>query len=107
MISPVPSDSSQELSAGHGLEGIYTLEMTAHVSGVHTETLLHYYEQGLIQSVTAEASKADLFNDETVHRLRRIEHLRESFGMDLAALKLTLELMDEIDHLRAELRCRR
>jgi len=103
MNPPVPSDSSQDLSAAPEPEGIYTMEMTARVSGLHSETLLYYHEQGLIHSIS-DADGRDRFNDETVHRLRRIEHLRETFGMDFAALKLTLELMDEIDHLRAELR---
>ncbi len=76
----------------------YTLDILAEITGVSTQTILHYQEQGLIR---------EEFDDETVRSLRRIEHLRESCEMDLKALKLLTRLMDEVEQLREELRARR
>ena len=36
--------------------------------------------------------------------MRRIEHLRTVHGLDLAWLKTMFNLLDEVEHLRAELR---
>lgn len=87
-------------------DAAYTLDVVARVSGVSSQTVLHYHEQGLIRSITEDESGGGRFDDETVHRLRRIEYLRSTYGMDLSALKLTLNLMDEVERLRTELRFR-
>lgn len=87
-------------------EATYTLNVVAGVCGVSSHTIVHYHEQGLIRSIADDDSGAECFDDETVRRLRRIEYLRQTYGMDIAALKLTLNLMDEVDRLRSELRSR-
>ena len=87
-------------------DAAYTLDVVASVSGISSRTVLHYHEQGLIRPVTEDESGGGRFDDETVHRLRRIEHLRSTYGMELSALKLTLSLMDEVECLRSELRLR-
>ena len=96
MNTPVPPDP----------DAAYTLDVLASVCGVSSQTVLHYHEQGLIRPAAEDESGSGRFDDETVHRLRRIEHLRSTYGMDLAALKLTLSLMDEVERLRIELRSR-
>ena len=96
-----PHDSLMESDAA-----AYTLDVVAIVSGVSSQTILHYHEQGLIRPVTEDESGGGRFDDETVHRLRRIEHLRSTYGMELSALKLTLSLMDEVERLQGNLRAR-
>lgn len=81
----------------------YTLEIVAELSGVSTKTILHYQEQGLIHP----AAPTGDFDDETIHTLRRIEHLRVTSAANLTGIKLILELLDEVDHLKAALRARR
>jgi len=79
-------------------ETAYTLEMLAEVSGVATRSIVEYQECGLIPPD---------FDDETVRLLRRMEHLRETCGMNLRGLKLMTGLLEELERLRAELRVRR
>ncbi len=79
-------------------ESAYTLEVLAEVSGVATQTIVEYQECGLIHPD---------FDDETVRLVRRLEHLRETCGMNLRGLKLMTNLLDELERLRAELRARR
>lgn len=86
-------------------EACYTLDVVANVCGLSSQTILHYHEQGLLGRAQVEIRGA-CFNDESVRRIRRIEHLRHDYGMDSAAIRLTLELMDELDRLRIELRLR-
>lgn len=76
----------------------YTLEVLAEMTGIAARTLVEYQEHGLIRPQ---------FDDDTVRCLRRIEHLRESCGMNLGGLKLMTRLLQEVDELRHELRLRR
>jgi len=86
-----------------GDQPAYTLDIVAELTGVSTKTILHYQEQGLIHP----AGSAGDFDDETVHTLRRIEHLRLTSEANLTGIKLILELLDEVDRLRTALRARR
>jgi DNA-binding transcriptional MerR regulator len=85
----------------------YTLDIIASACGMDSQTVIHYHEQGLIAPVAQDDSGAALYDDESLHRLRRIEHLRENYALESSALRLTLDLMDEVERLRAELRHRR
>lgn len=76
----------------------YTLEVLAEITGIETTTLIQYQEHGIIRPA---------FDDETIRRLRRAEHLRESCEMNLDGLKLLTHLLEEVEHLREEARRRR
>lgn len=76
----------------------YSLEVLEQITGVSRQSIIHYQEQGLIQPH---------FDDDTVRSIRRIEHLRESYEMNLGGVKLITALLEELDHLRRELRARR
>jgi len=83
----------------------YTLDVLCELVGVSSKTILHYQEHGLI--VPAGGSGARRFDDETLRTLRRIEHLRARYEMNLRSLKLTLGLLQELERLRDDLRARR
>jgi len=80
------------------LQASYTLEILAEITGVSTQTILHYQEHGIIRR------SGPHFDDETVRALRRIEHLRETCEMNLSGLKLLASLLEEVERLRDELR---
>ncbi len=82
-------------------DATYTLDVIASLTGVTSQTVLHYQEQGLISPAAGQ------FDAEALRTLRRIEHLRSTCAVNESGLKLILELMDEIERLRAELRARR
>lgn len=94
-----------DLPGGEPRNGIrYTLEVLAEITGISAKTILHYQEHGLIHPLGGGGS---LFDDEAVRTLHRIEHLRDTCGLNLNGLKLLTDLLDEIEQLRAELRARR
>ena len=80
-------------------DATYQLDIVAELTGISSQTILHYQEQGLIRS-------NDL-DDEAVHTLRRIEHLKQTCEANLSGLKLILDLMNEVEQLKAALRARR
>jgi len=73
----------------------YTLELLAEITGIETTTLIQYQKYGIIRPQ---------FDDETVRRLRRAEHLRETCEMNLDGLKLLTHLLEEVEQLREQLR---
>ena len=48
-------------------QATYSLEMLAEITGVSSQTILHYQEQGLLPPSG--------FDDEALHTLRRIDYL--------------------------------
>ena len=100
MNSPAPPDPARGPLIESDPEVAYTLDLIASMCGLTSETVLHYLEQCLIRPAAVDDS-GERFDDETVHRLRRIEQLRSYYGMEGPALKLSLCLMDEVERLRA------
>ena len=107
MSTPASTDHDHGPVIEPAHSAAYTLDIIASACGVSSQTVIHYHEQGLISPATQDDAGTALYDDESLHRLRRIEHLRENYALESAALRLTLDLMDEVERLRAELRHRR
>lgn len=84
-------------------EAHYSLEVFAELSGIDTATILHYREAGFIQSVP---DQDDIFDQEDLRQLRRIEHLRATCAVNDQGLRLILNLLAEIERLKQEIRRR-
>lgn len=78
----------------------YTTEVCARITGVSTETIVRYREQGLIQPIP----NSNRFDDETLRTVRKLEHLRSTCGVNDTGLKLILSLMNEVESLRETIR---
>ncbi|HXN48088.1 MAG TPA: MerR family transcriptional regulator [Bryobacteraceae bacterium] len=106
MKSPKKTDSTGRPMVKTELEAVYTLEVLCELVGVPSRTVLHYQEHGLISPAGAAGSSARRFDDEALRTLRRIEHLRARYEMNLRSLRFTLGLLDELERLRDDLRSR-
>jgi DNA-binding transcriptional MerR regulator len=83
---------------------VYTLETTAHLTDLPRHTILVYFKQGLVSPVVDPEVGGFYFNDEGIRLLRRIEQLQSDFGINLMGTRLILDLINEVDRLREELR---
>ncbi len=83
---------------------LYSLDETAHIAGVSRRSILIYCRAGLIQSVVQPPYGVMGFTEEAIYTLRRIEYLRTVHGLDLVWIKAMLDLLDEVERLRVELR---
>ena len=103
-----PDWNSAEAAAAEQGDGEYfSLEVFAELAGVNTRTVLHYQEQGFIRPVAGTeetAEKKAKFDADSLRQLRRIEHLRETCGMNENGLRLILSLLQEVEQLRRERR---
>ena len=89
------------------LDAHYSLEVVAEITGIATQTILHYREEGLLPSGPTAARKEEIFfDDATLCTLRRIDHLARQYEMSTPALKLLCGLLEEVESLRAALRSR-
>ena len=100
-----PAEAGQELRVEPA--EAYSLEVIEKITLVPRRTILVYHRHGLIRSSASPDRGRYLFDDEAVRALRRIESLRRRFRVNLAGIKLIMNLMREVDELRAELRFRR
>ncbi len=81
----------------HDPNSTYTLDVFARISGVDEEAILHYQRRGFIRPMP---DSGDCFDDEALRTLRRIEHLRETCGVNETGLSLILELLEEPERLQ-------
>ena len=93
------------LTGEHALE----LEDFALACGTEAEFVCLLVDEGLLQPVVLQpalqpALKSDWrFGGEELARVRRIRRLQRDFEANLQSVAVMLELIDEIDRLRAQL----
>jgi DNA-binding transcriptional MerR regulator len=104
MNSPEP-DFSASLSHPESVELSHlAIETVAEITRTSRHLIVVYCRHGLIQPVANPDEGGWIFDEEVIHRLRRIESLRTNFGMNLEGVRQFLELSNELDALRNELR---
>ena len=80
---------------------VYVISVAAELAGMHPQTLRIYERKGLVDPArTAGGNRR--YSDDDLNRLRRIAELTE-LGLNLAGVKMVLELEREMAHLRGEL----
>lgn len=85
------------LSDEHALE----LEAFAAACGIEAEFVRQLVDEGLVQPVAVQP--AWRFGGEEIARVRRICRLQRDFEANLQSVAVMLDLIDEIERLRAQL----
>ena len=81
---------------------VYVISVAAELAGVHPQTLRIYERKGLVDPArTGGGSRR--YSEHDIEQLRRIQDLTND-GLNLAGVKRVLELEEEVDRLRHELR---
>jgi DNA-binding transcriptional MerR regulator len=81
-------------------EKFYSLEVVAELAGISIQTVLYYYELGVIPPTTTDLH----FNIEDLRLIRRIDYLRHHHELTDGSLKLVANLLNEVEQLRKEQR---
>jgi MerR family transcriptional regulator/heat shock protein HspR len=80
---------------------VYVISVAAELAGVHPQTLRIYERKGLVEPArTGGGSRR--YSDADIAQLRRIQDLTNE-GLNLAGVKMVLELEAEIADLRRQL----
>jgi chaperone modulatory protein CbpM len=70
--------------------------------GVHAEWVVELVGEGILEPIGRDAAHWR-FSGPSLHRARTVRRLQRDLGVNLAGAALALDLMDEIESLRAHL----
>ncbi len=83
---------------------LYSLDVTARVTGTSRRSIMIYCRAGLIKPVIQPPYGIVEFTEEAIYTLRTIEYLRCVHGLELNWIKTLFDLQHEVERLRAEVR---
>ena len=85
-------------------DAVYPIEAVAHLVSTTRRTILIYCKYGLLTPVINPADNGYYFDDEGIRMLRQIESLRPICGNNLEAVRLIMELKEQVERLQSEIR---
>jgi chaperone modulatory protein CbpM len=80
-----------------------TLEQLCHACGVHTDWVISLVEESIIEPQGAEI-QVWRFSGDCLVRARSALRLQRDLGVNLAGIALALDLMEELENLRTQLK---
>ncbi|HEX2090383.1 MAG TPA: helix-turn-helix transcriptional regulator [Actinomycetota bacterium] len=81
---------------------LYIISIAAELAGVHPQTLRIYERKGLL-SPARTAGNTRRYSNRDIERLRMIQRLTQEHGVNLAGVKMIVDLENELDRLRRQL----
>lgn len=78
---------------------VYIISVAAELAGVHPQTLRIYERKGLL-SPKRTSGNTRRYSERDIARLQVIQDLTQRRGVNLAGVKLIMEMQAEIDRLR-------
>ncbi len=88
---PQPVDSDAPL---------FVISVAARLADMHPQTLRSYDRMGLVQPQRTRG-RGRRYSRRDIARLRLIQHLSQTEGVNLEGIRRILEMQDEIDRLRS------
>ncbi len=79
---------------------MYVISVAAELAGVHPQTLRIYERKGLVQPTRTPGQHAGAIRTRDIARLRMIQRLTQEEGMNLAGVRMMLEMETELDRMR-------
>ena len=80
---------------------LYTMAVAARLTGMHPQTLRKYERAGLISPARPSGNQR-LYSETDIERLRRIQHLVDERGVNIAGLELALGMADRLDAIETD-----
>lgn len=86
-------------------DGVYYISVAARMLNTHPQTLRMYERMGLIHPKrTGESEHSPrLYSQKDIERIRRIQHLTQDLGVNLAGVEVIFKLLNEMERLRREM----
>jgi MerR family transcriptional regulator, heat shock protein HspR len=82
--------------------GVYIISVAAELAGVHPQTLRIYERRGLLRP-SRTAGNTRRYSERDIARLRTIQHLTQQEGINLAGVKMIVQLEFELERTRRQL----
>jgi MerR family transcriptional regulator/heat shock protein HspR len=81
---------------------VYYISVVAEMVEIHPQTLRMYERMGLV-TPRRTRNNIRLYSDADVQRVRRIQHLTQGLGVNLAGVELIFSLLGEMERMHEEL----
>jgi MerR family transcriptional regulator, heat shock protein HspR len=81
--------------------GVYIMRVASMLTGMHPQTLRKYERAGLLEP--SRCKKLRMYSDEDISRLRIIKHLVDDVGLNLAGVRVALNIQDTVLKIRKQL----
>jgi len=78
---------------------VYVISVAAELAGVHPQTLRIYERKGLLRPART-AGNTRRYSERDIERLRTIHELTQERGVNLAGVKMIVEMERQLDELR-------
>ena len=82
----------------------YTIETVERITRISRDRIMIYHRYGIISAVSTAPPDEPRFDDEAVHKLRRIAVLLAEYGVNEKGALALSSLLDEVERLREEVR---
>ncbi len=104
MNEPDPKPNTALQGFDPAPEDVYSIETVVHLTRASRHQIAVYCRHGLISPGSLPEREGWRFDPEAIRRIRQLEALREDYRMNLAALRVTARLLEEVERLREEVR---
>lgn len=81
---------------------VYVISVAADLAGVHPQTLRMYERRGLLRPERTPGNSRR-YSDRDVERLRLIQRLTQDEGVNLAGVRIIMELQEELERMNARI----
>jgi MerR family transcriptional regulator/heat shock protein HspR len=78
---------------------VYVISVAAELAGVHPQTLRIYERKGLVRPQRTQGNTRR-YSDRDIRVLRQIQDLTQDRGINLAGVKMVIEMQAELEALR-------
>jgi MerR family transcriptional regulator/heat shock protein HspR len=109
---PSPEDREPRSSGFDGFAGakaayseeraVYVISVAADLAGVHPQTLRVYERKGLL-SPQRTAGNTRRYSERDVERLRQIQRLTQDEGVNLAGVRIIMEMQRRLEDMQRQL----
>src|SRR5438132_3678284 len=82
-----------------GDRALYIISVAAELAGVHPQTLRIYERKGLLTPARTPGNNRR-YSERDIQRLRTIQRLTQAQGINLAGVKMIVEMEDQLDRMR-------
>ncbi len=81
--------------------GVYIMRVASMLTGMHPQTLRKYERAGLLEP--SRSKRLRMYSEEDIARLKTIKHLVDDLGLNLAGVRLALDIQDKVVKIKHQL----
>jgi MerR HTH family regulatory protein len=83
---------------------LYDVRTAAEYTAVDPDGIVSYCREGMVRAIEYKENGEPLLDEDGIYWLRRIQDLRTEMRLEGPVLRVVLDLMQEVERLRQELR---